>query len=225
MVADRWYRAPELILLQENYTDAIDVWSIGCIFAELLNMMKENVPYHSDRGPLFPGSSCFPLSPDQKHATDYKYSHTHTLTDRQTESHTRARPSASWHVCDIRFHTRGNRDQLNMIFNIIGTPSDGDIEALEKEDAKGCVANGHTPSIDVCCLLHSLSLCVVRVCVAASVLWSATSAYSTSERASTSPTDSRPLHVTNTQTHTPVSVGCILLSLASCAVQLRRWIC
>ncbi|CEL91798.1 unnamed protein product [Vitrella brassicaformis CCMP3155] len=105
-VVTRWYRAPELILLQENYTEKIDCWSVGCIFAELLNMMKENVPYHSDRGPLFPGSSCFPLSPDQKHATDYK------------------------------FHTRGNRDQLNMIFNILGTPSEEDIEALEKDDAK-----------------------------------------------------------------------------------------
>ncbi|EPT32431.1 cell-cycle-associated protein kinase MAPK, putative [Toxoplasma gondii ME49] len=105
-VVTRWYRAPELILLQENYTEAIDVWSIGCIFAELLNMIKENVAYHADRGPLFPGSSCFPLSPDQKAGNDFK------------------------------FHTRGNRDQLNVIFNILGTPSEEDIEALEKEDAK-----------------------------------------------------------------------------------------
>lgn len=38
-VVTRWYRAPELILLQENYTEAIDVWSVGCIFAELMNMI------------------------------------------------------------------------------------------------------------------------------------------------------------------------------------------
>lgn len=105
-VVTRWYRAPELILLQENYTEAIDVWSIGCIFAELLGMMKENVPSYLDRSPMFPGSSCFPLSPDQKHASDYK------------------------------FHTKGNRDQLNMIFNVLGTPSDEDTQCLEKEDAK-----------------------------------------------------------------------------------------
>jgi len=105
-VVTRWYRAPELILLQENYTEQIDIWSVGCIFAELLGMMKDNIPYPSDRGPLFPGSSCFPLSPDRKHATDYKY------------------------------HTRGNRDQLNMIFNVIGTPPRSCIEKLEKEDAK-----------------------------------------------------------------------------------------
>jgi mitogen-activated protein kinase 1/3 len=105
-VVTRWYRAPELILLEENYTEAIDVWSVGCIFGELLGMMKENVPFPTDRGPLFPGSSCFPLSPDQRHAVDYK------------------------------FHTRGNRDQLNMIFNILGTPSEDDIDCLEKADAR-----------------------------------------------------------------------------------------
>lgn len=105
-VVTRWYRAPELILLQENYTSAIDVWSVGCIFAELLGMMKENVNSYRDRSPIFPGSSCFPLSPDQKHPADYK------------------------------FHTRGNRDQLNVIFNILGTPSAEDIQCLEKEDAR-----------------------------------------------------------------------------------------
>lgn len=106
-VVTRWYRAPELILLQENYTEAIDMWSVGCIFAELLNMLKENVAYYSDRSPLFPGSSCFPLSPDNK---------------QQSE--------------DYRFKIRGNRDQLNMIFNVLGSPSDEDIEVLEKDDAK-----------------------------------------------------------------------------------------
>jgi mitogen-activated protein kinase 1/3 len=63
-VVTRWYRAPELILLEKDYGEAIDIWSIGCIFAELLSMMKENAPTFMDRKPLFPGSSCFPLSPD-----------------------------------------------------------------------------------------------------------------------------------------------------------------
>jgi len=103
-VVTRWYRAPELILLQENYTEAIDLWSVGCIYAELLGML--GTTQMQDRGPLFPGSSCFPLSPDHKHKTDYKY------------------------------HTRGKHDQLNMIFNLLGTPSDEDCEKLEREDAK-----------------------------------------------------------------------------------------
>uniref|UniRef100_A0A7S0YYC0 Mitogen-activated protein kinase n=1 Tax=Polytomella parva TaxID=51329 RepID=A0A7S0YYC0_9CHLO len=43
-VVTRWYRAPELLLSNEHYTAAIDMWSIGCILAELLG-----------RKPLFPG--------------------------------------------------------------------------------------------------------------------------------------------------------------------------
>jgi serine/threonine protein kinase len=43
-VVTRWYRAPELLLSCAEYTSAIDVWSVGCIFAELLG-----------RKPLFPG--------------------------------------------------------------------------------------------------------------------------------------------------------------------------
>lgn len=35
-VVTRWYRAPEIMLACHEYTKAIDVWSVGCIFAELL---------------------------------------------------------------------------------------------------------------------------------------------------------------------------------------------
>ena len=43
-VVTRWYRAPELLLSSKHYTSAIDMWSVGCIFAELLG-----------RRPLFAG--------------------------------------------------------------------------------------------------------------------------------------------------------------------------
>lgn len=35
-VVTRWYRAPEVILNASQYTKAIDMWSVGCIAAELL---------------------------------------------------------------------------------------------------------------------------------------------------------------------------------------------
>ncbi len=41
-----WYRAPELLLGVKEYSTHIDVWSLGCIFGELLLME-----------PLFPGKS------------------------------------------------------------------------------------------------------------------------------------------------------------------------
>jgi serine/threonine protein kinase len=46
-VATRWYRAPEVILSRKRYTKAVDMWSVGCILAELLG-----------RKPLFPGRDC-----------------------------------------------------------------------------------------------------------------------------------------------------------------------
>ncbi|KAL2758625.1 hypothetical protein ACRALDRAFT_2040759 [Sodiomyces alcalophilus JCM 7366] len=38
VVVTIWYRAPELILGTRHYTPAIDMWAIGCIFAELLSL-------------------------------------------------------------------------------------------------------------------------------------------------------------------------------------------
>ena len=65
-VATRWYRPPEVILLEKFYTTAIDIWGLGCVFAELLEMIKDNQPNILERSALFPGKSCFPLSPSQE---------------------------------------------------------------------------------------------------------------------------------------------------------------
>lgn len=47
-VATRWYRAPELVIEgSQQYSTAIDIWSCGCIFAEMLN----------DGQVLFPGKN------------------------------------------------------------------------------------------------------------------------------------------------------------------------
>lgn len=45
-VSTRWYRAPEVIFKSNNYDTKIDIFALGCIFAELYTGM-----------PLFPGSS------------------------------------------------------------------------------------------------------------------------------------------------------------------------
>ena len=45
-VVTLWYRAPEILLGCKHYVPAVDIWSIGCIFAEL-----------AAQSPLFPGDS------------------------------------------------------------------------------------------------------------------------------------------------------------------------
>jgi serine/threonine protein kinase len=44
-VVTRWYRAPEVILNASEYGESIDMWSVGCVLAELLG-----------KAPLFPGN-------------------------------------------------------------------------------------------------------------------------------------------------------------------------
>jgi len=101
-VVTRWYRAPEVILLQQEreYILALDMWAVGCIIAELLQMIKENCPIPADRSPLFPGASSFPLSAEDQFA---------------------------W---------KDSRDQLNVIFDVIGTPSRGEIQSMKNTRAK-----------------------------------------------------------------------------------------
>lgn len=71
-VGSRFYRAPELILNDPKYDYGIDIWAIGCILGELLLNFVERAPAaeQSSKDPtdfsdtfLFPGDSCFPISP------------------------------------------------------------------------------------------------------------------------------------------------------------------
>lgn len=74
-VATRWYRAPEIMLNARGYSKAIDVWSVGCILAEMLTNQ-----------PLFPGQ--------------------HYL------------------------------EQLNLIFNFLGSPSQADLNEIRTDRAR-----------------------------------------------------------------------------------------
>jgi len=68
-IGSRWYRSPEIILVEKHYDQACDLWSFGCVIYELLNFYSCNPDneaslkkYNRERF-LFPGNSCFPLSP------------------------------------------------------------------------------------------------------------------------------------------------------------------
>jgi mitogen-activated protein kinase 1/3 len=79
------------------------MWAIGCIFAELMGMMREHVENYTDRKPFFPGQSCFPLSPCKKRPSN-------------------ANGQASY--------PNDATDQLNMIFEVIGTPESRDLSHI-----------------------------------------------------------------------------------------------
>lgn len=45
-VVTLWYRAPDVLMGSRKYSTPVDMWSVGCIFGEMIS-----------RRPLFPGSS------------------------------------------------------------------------------------------------------------------------------------------------------------------------
>ncbi|KAJ2366963.1 hypothetical protein H4S02_002145 [Coemansia sp. RSA 2611] len=74
-VVTLWYRAPELILGATDYSAAVDMWSVGCIFGELLThkpfmpgtteaeqmrLIAETIGAPSER--IWPGFSRLPLA-------------------------------------------------------------------------------------------------------------------------------------------------------------------
>ena len=66
-------------------------------------MMKDNIETPSERKPFFPGQSCFPLSPIKKKNRD--------------------QPAAVGYPNEIN-------DQLNIIFDVIGTPEQSDLNYI-----------------------------------------------------------------------------------------------
>jgi len=102
-VATRWYRAPEILLGSNNYTKGVDMWSIGCILAELIGEQ-----------PLFPGDSTmnqlarvievtgWPSRTDQS-AMKSKFTQTmlESLSVKQTKSLAEKLPQASPEALDL----------------------------------------------------------------------------------------------------------------------------
>lgn len=71
-VVTQYYRAPEILMGSRHYSNSIDIWSVGCIFAELLGRrilfqaqspIQQVSPAHSARPSCPPGPGSWPLGP------------------------------------------------------------------------------------------------------------------------------------------------------------------
>lgn len=105
-VVTRWYRAPELPLYNDgHYSPAIDTWSVGCVYAEMLGMLDTGNPDDRyDRRALFPGGACAPMS-----------------RDRAAKAGKDGKP---------------RREQLDVIFEVLGTPSEEEVKRVRSEEAR-----------------------------------------------------------------------------------------
>lgn len=118
-VASRFYRAPEIILCDPKYDFGVDIWSIGCILAELLLNFVENETKPKGKNAshdkvkisdiyIFPGDSCFPISP------------CHAMNN----------------ALDPGAINLSSDDQLIKILELIGSPKESEYSYLVREDKK-----------------------------------------------------------------------------------------
>jgi mitogen-activated protein kinase 1/3 len=65
VIMSRWYRAPEVILTFPLYNQGCDIWSLGCIAAELIfcsSTYASSSNFDNRKRFIFQGDSCFPIS-------------------------------------------------------------------------------------------------------------------------------------------------------------------
>eukprot|EP00981_Chlorochromonas_danica_P010102 scaffold3044_cov176-Ochromonas_danica.AAC.20 len=158
-VITRWYRAPEVILTLP-YSAAVDLWSVGCIFGELLAMMKTNQPDYKKRRPLFPGDSCGDLSNDDDRDHEQPISNydatmesldrlmslkrpesvddTHSDNGLNSALSSLMRPyinnldgKTAMEAVEEAHRYEHAKSQLNMILDFIGTPNYDDCDHLD----------------------------------------------------------------------------------------------
>ena len=66
-VVTRYYRPPEVILLEKSYDCHVDIWSFGCIASEIVTSSEEYLRngFTRKERTLFEGDHCYPLSPKE----------------------------------------------------------------------------------------------------------------------------------------------------------------
>jgi len=144
-VITRWYRAPEVILSQP-YTAAVDVWSVGCILAELFGMQKENRPDYKMRKPIFPGDRYVDIS------------NQNIETEHSNSSTLKANRTLFLELIFQLFHSScgdlsaeseetyvdwlgGESGQIMIIFKVLGTPTESDIKDMTDDYVKDQIRN------------------------------------------------------------------------------------
>lgn len=138
VVVTIWYRAPELLLGSRHYTPAIDMWAVGCIFAELLSlrpifkgeeakMDKKTVPFQrnqmqkivdimgmptKDRWPFLPSmpeyNNLNMLQPPMLHHGHHSHHHNSKSSSQASASHLE-----KWYYSTIGSHSSTSSPSSN----------------------------------------------------------------------------------------------------------------
>lgn len=108
----RWYRAPEIILMENSYGQAIDIWALGNVIAEMMICVNKQQNNKLDNRVLFPGTSCFPLTP----------------CEEQKRAAKKAKTTGEKQINIVT-----ETDQLKVILDLQGKPSIQDMSFITEE--------------------------------------------------------------------------------------------
>lgn len=123
-VVTRYYRAPEVSLLQQEHEmlTEIDIWSMGCIFGEILQMKPKNVSNSRKRRyVLFTGQADLKLEPDARAQHMRQYTRNDQIKIIESQ-------------------------QINQIFKLMGSPDESYIASIKKPNLRKWIqAQAHKP--------------------------------------------------------------------------------
>ena len=127
VVATPCYRAPEVIMSDGKYSGSMDVWALGCIFGELLQRQRQHA--------LTPNLVVSPLfrfddDPIPRPGTGEMY--TRWCADAADKTSGNDGKDAEMEERDDA-HSARVKARLDLFFDVVGTPSWRDVEAVASE--------------------------------------------------------------------------------------------
>ena len=127
VVATPCYRAPEVIMSDGKYSGSMDVWALGCIFGELLQRQRQHA--------LTPNLVVSPLfrfddDPIPRPGTGEMY--TRWCADDAEKTSGKDGKDAEMEERDDA-HSARVKARLDLFFDVVGTPSWRDVEAVASE--------------------------------------------------------------------------------------------
>ncbi|CCK67911.1 cyclin-dependent serine/threonine protein kinase SSN3 KNAG_0A02220 [Huiozyma naganishii CBS 8797] len=149
VVVTIWYRAPELLLGARHYTPAIDIWAVGCIFAELVNLQpifkgeeakmdsKKSVPFQANQLQKILEVLGSPTSKNWAHLHRYPEYEAFSKFPKYREN------LAGW------YHSTGGRDKnlLDLLYKLLAYDPISRIDASDALD-HNYFTNGDYPVSD-----------------------------------------------------------------------------
>ncbi|EEE54080.1 hypothetical protein OsJ_00810 [Oryza sativa Japonica Group] len=128
-ICSRYYRAPELILVQPEYTTSIDIWSAGCVLAELLLGQVLGTPTREEIRCMNPNYTEFKFPQIKAHPW-HKIFHKRMPPEAIDLASRLLQYSPSLRCTAPLFPGESAVDQLVEIIKVLGTPTREEIRCM-----------------------------------------------------------------------------------------------